>query len=136
MKYFLFFILFSLNNFANFQLRNTLVTLDDRTDQINIGLNSFPGQNEEIIQKWIKTSQSKNPFIVKIQHGSVAGQTKDSQAINSATIYVVNPTKMTGFLWWKKPKMHILKEPDWTLFIKDNKPLAASDSDELESLLQ
>ena len=117
-------------------LRNRLVALEDFSNQINIGFNSFPGKNEDLIQKWIEANHPQKPFTVTIQYGTVIGTSKDAQPIHAALIYVVNPTKSTGFLWWKKVQMHTLNEPDWTLFIKDAKPLSVADSLKLNSLLQ
>ena len=116
-------------------LRSKLLSLEDFSSRISIGLNSFEGKDEELLQKWIKENNPQKPFFIKVRYGnSDVGIASDGSPIKSATIYVVNPQKITGGFWWKKAKIYYLKEPDWTFFLRDNKALKDIDTKGLKSL--
>lgn len=117
-------------------MREKILALDDHSSLLGVGLNSFPGQNENLINEWVKANSPQRPFYVKIEYGTVVGTTKNGTPIKAASIYVVQPRKSSGYLWWKRVKLHVLKEPDWTLFKEETKPLSDSDSRALSSLLQ
>lgn len=122
------------NDVDNFDQR--IQSIPDYSEQINVGLNSFPGANERKIFDWIRDHQPQNPFFVKIEYGTNSGKTPDGKEIKSATIYVVNPLKSSGLLWWKKYRFFILYEPDWTLFKLRIKNFENKDELALKELLQ
>ncbi len=135
MKLFLIFILFSASGWTNEKsFRDKLLAVEDISDQLKIGLNSFPGVNEDIINDYVFNNEVKTPFIVSIKYGNVVGERKNGESIKGATIYFVNPQVTTGYLWWKKVSLHYVNEPDWTLFNLDKKSLSASDVDVIKSL--
>lgn len=49
---------------ADSELKNRLLALEDYSARIGIGLNSFPGQNETILQKWIDQNQPLKSFYI------------------------------------------------------------------------
>ena len=118
------------------QIYDTLLKIDDFSDRINIGLNSYPGINEKLINEWVKKNSPKKAFFLKVQYGNEVASTSSGKIIYGADIYIVNPSKKTGFLLWEKVKFHILKEPDWTLFRLESKPLNAEDLEKLRLLLR
>jgi hypothetical protein len=117
------------------QLLQSVRSLSDYSQKINIGMNSFPGADERIIFSWVKEYEPQEPFFVKSEFGTIAGKTPDNQIIKSAVIYVVNPLKSTGFLWWKKYAIKIITEPDWTLFKLGAKNFDKKDEIALRDLL-
>ena len=137
LKVFLFFLVFSICVYAHENsFREKLLSIQDISDQLKIGLNSFPGRNEDIINDYVKDHHLKSPFRVVVKYGKIAGETKERKTIYAATIYFVNPLVTTGFLWWKRVKYHYVNEPDWTLFKNKEKPLKSADVSAIKSLFK
>lgn len=103
---------------------------------LDIGLNSYPGTNEVLINKWVEENKPKKPFFIKVQYGNDVGNTSSGKKFKGAVIYIVNPLKKVGILWWKKVRLHFLYETDWTLFKTDSKPLKEVDLQKLKNVLQ
>lgn len=122
--------------FSDDSLRNKLLKLEDFSKKVQLGLNSFPGEDESFLQKWVEIHKIKKPFFVKLEFGLPADTKAQDGVIRPARIFVVNPLKTVGMLWWKKIQIHSLKEPDWTDFIVEAKPLTDADNKKLDSLLQ
>lgn len=136
MKFILLVLIYSALAGANFDLSKKVLALPDYSQNVNVGLNSFPGADESIIFSWIRKHEPQGPFYIRIEFGNIAGKTLDKIEIKSAIIYVVNPLKTTGFLWWKKYEFVILREPDWTLFKTGVKNFDKKDEVALKKLLQ
>lgn len=136
MKLILMVLIFSGLVEANIDLSKKILALPDYSQKVNVGLNSFPGANESIIFSWVREYEPQTPFYVRIEFGTIAGKTLDNSEIKNAVIYVVNPLKTTGFLWWKKYEFVILKEPDWTLFKTGVKNFDKKEEVALKNLLQ
>lgn len=122
--------------FSDDSLRNKLLKLEDFSKKVQLGLNSFPGEDESFLQKWVEIHKIKKPFFVKLEFGLPADTKAQDGVIRLARIFVVNPLKTVGMLWWKKIQIHSLKEPDWTDFIVEAKPLTDADNKKLDSLFQ
>ena len=103
---------------------DTDAVLLDYTNKLQIGLNSAPGVDEDIINAWVRKHKPTQSFFVRIEYGIIVGKLKDGTPIKAATIYVVDPKKSSGFLWWKKFSMVIMKEPAWTLSRVENKHIS------------
>lgn len=122
--------------FSDNSLRNKLLQLENLSKKVQLGLNSFPGEDESFLQKWVEIHKIKKPFFVKLEFGLPADARAQDGVIRPARIFVVNPVKTDGMLWWKKIQIHSLKEPDWTLFLQESKPLNNVDFEKLSLLLQ
>lgn len=113
-----------------------ILALPDYSQKINIGMNSFPDADERIIFSWVRDHAPQTPFYIRIEYGTIAGKTPNNSEIKSAVIYVVNPVKTTGSLWWKRYGLVVLKEPDWSLFKLGFKNFDKKDELALKNLLQ
>ena len=121
---------------AVLDLRHALSKLEDLSKQVNIGLNSFPGVDEKNLNRWVKDNSPSSSFYVKVEYGTEVGISKSGAPIRMASIYVVNPKKTSGFLWWKKVKHLILREPAWTHFHEEKESFNDVDIEALTQLLQ
>ena len=73
------------------ELRERLSSLEDYTDKIDLRLNSLPGKDEDVIYEFINDNNIKEPFVLKYKYVN-----------DLPAVYIFNPSKSTGFLWWKK----------------------------------
>jgi hypothetical protein len=84
-------------------LHRRVSSLEDKTSEAKLIINSFPGVDEKEINSFALKNNFKKPFFIT-QVGST---------------YIVNPSKVTGYLWWKKVKMTRVETKVFESFLKD-----------------
>ena len=136
MKIIILSLLLSLPAFANttdFQMR--LSRLKDITYFMEKRPELFTGSSKTSVKKYVKQFKPSEPFVVSFKQKNVVGKTQYGNEIFDADVYIVNPKKSSGMLFWSEPEFVILTEPEWTLFKTEGKPLKQSDVKRIKQLL-
>lgn len=107
------------------ELRERLSSLEDYTDKIDLRLNSLPGKDEDVIYEFINDNNIKEPFVLKYKYVN-----------DLPAVYIFNPSKSTGFLWWKKYSFYTLNGKSWSKYQNKDKDLSPQDFTAITKLLE